>query len=136
MYLAKEYQEYDRQIHKYVNKTSWFQLKGEERKWRSELKGTWKGAQPLQRKVKGMDFTTILQVPSTKNSELLARLSKREPKVAKLTKYNVKIVEKSGIQLARLFDRQTNPERCNWNNCRVCDIGGSKCKQQNECKRK
>ena len=72
-----------------------------------------------------MEYTTIIQVPSTKGSELLVRLSKREPKIAKLSKYNVKIVEKSGIQLARLFDRQTNPERCNWDDCKVCEKGGN-----------
>ena len=95
MYLPKEYQQFERQFHKYVNKNTWFQAKNDGRKWRSELKGVWKGAKPLQRNVKGMDYTTIIQVPSTKGSELLVRLSKREPKIAKISKYNVKIVEKS-----------------------------------------
>ena len=102
MYLSKEYNQENRQIEKYMGKMTWYQSDGENYKeinggWRRKLKGVWEGAKPVQRKVKGMEFTTVLQVPNTENSALLSGLAKKEPKIAKLSGYNVKIVEKSGI---------------------------------------
>ena len=53
------------------------------------------------------------------------------PTLVYVSIYNVKLTEKSGIQLARLFNRVTAPERCNWEGCIVCKDGGSKWKIQN-----
>ena len=81
----------------------------------------WKGPSIIQRGVKGMVFTTVLQVPSTKDSILLKELVKIEPRLAKATGYNTKIVEKSGVQLARCFDRIFDPQRCHAEHCIVCE---------------
>ena len=101
---------------------TWFDGKDEDdgRRWRSKLVGKWRGPKPLQRKVKGMNYSTVMQVPTSKGSKLLIKLSKREPKVAKMVGYTVKMTEKSGVQLARLFNRVTAPETCNWEDCKVC----------------
>ena len=61
------------------------------------MTGQWAGAKSLQRKVKGMEYTSVLQVPSSKGSKLLIKLSRREPKIAKVVGYNIKLTEKSGI---------------------------------------
>ena len=50
----------------------------------------------------------------------MKELMKIEPQLAKLTGYNVKIVEKSGVQLARLFQRVYSPSTCHWNDCPAC----------------
>jgi len=78
-----------------------------------------------------MKSTTVLQVQTTEESKLLVKLSKREPKIAKLVGYNVKLTEKSGIQLARIFNRVTAPRFCNWNDSYICKCGGKKCKLTN-----
>ena len=47
----------------------------------------------------------------------------------------MKIVEKSGLQLRRLFQRIYAPDRCHWTNCPVCEHseskGSSKCRVAN-----
>ena len=77
----------------------------------------------------------VLSVPNTTNARLAKKLIKLEPSLAKMTKYNVKIVEKSGIQLSRLFQRVYSPNTCQWSSCYVCsnsDEGRrSKCRVAN-----
>ena len=132
MYLYKRYNEAERQREKCAAKTSWYGEKaGVKRKLRDKLCGTWRGAKQLQRKIKSMPYTTVMQVPSSKGSRLMNRLVKQEPKIAKMTGYQTKITEKSGVQLARLFMRVTAPNVCDWENCGVCNSGGRRCRQQN-----
>ena len=81
MYLSKEYNQENRQIEKYMGKMTWYQSDGGKDAggkggWRNKLKGIWEGAKPVQRKVKGMEFTTVIQVPNTENSVLLTDLAK------------------------------------------------------------
>ena len=47
-------------------------------------------------------------------------LVRLEPQLAKITGYNVKIVESSGTQLARLFQRVYSPRTCHWDECPAC----------------
>ena len=68
----------------------------------------------------GREFSSLVQVPSTKDAKLLKALIKLETKLAGITGYNVKITEKPGIPLARLFQRTYSPESCHWLNCPVC----------------
>ena len=75
---------------------------------------------PVQRPVRGMAFSTVLQVPSSKKSRLLNEIARIEPKLAKATGYSVKLTEKSGIQIVKLFNRVVTPDRCNWDGCSVC----------------
>ena len=131
MYLSKEYDQEKRQLKKQMEKMTWYSDGGTGVKWRDKLRGMWEGDKPVQRKVKGMDFTSVVQVANTEGSILLNSLAKKEPKIAKITGYNVKIVERSGIKLIRLFNRTTSPDKCNWDNCSVCMEGGKRCKQQN-----
>ena len=102
---------------------SWFDSSGEAKtrvKWRSKLKWVWKGKQFLQRGVKGMCFTTVVQVPSTKNSVVVKSLARIKPVLAKTTGYNSKIVKESGVQIIRLFDRVFKPSKCHSEKCEVC----------------
>ena len=82
-----------------------------------------------------MQFTTMLQVPNTRGGILAKNLIKAEPDLARITGYNVKVVEKAGIQLCRLFQRVFTPDRCHWDNCPTClhstSKGDSGCRKSN-----
>ena len=67
-----------------------------------------------------MQYSSIIQVPSTKGARLFNGLVKLEDSLANLTGYNVKITEKSGIQLARLFPRNKQSSKCHWEECQTC----------------
>ena len=88
-----------------------------------------------QRPVDGMRFSTILQVPSTHGSTLLNNLVSAEQQLATMSGYNVKLVEMSGIQLARIFQRVYSPHKCHWLECPVCKEhtakGASRCRNSN-----
>ena len=84
------------------------------------MKGIWRGTNNFQRTVNNMKFSTILQVPNSKNARLLNSLINKEDELARVTGYNVKLVEKSGMPLSRLFQRTSKRERCHWKDCVVC----------------
>ena len=142
LHLAKEYCEQSRQVMKYQAKMSWYKPKSQDvdqnvpnNGWKKELRGIWRGTNVSQRPVLENGFTTVLSVPNTLNAELAKRLIKCETGLAKITKYNVKIVEKSGIQLGRLFQKVYTPDTCHIQQCPVCihksDKGKSKCRFSN-----
>ena len=147
MHLSKEYCEDDRQISKYRAKMEWFKNEkkstsiGEEKLslkpsgWRYNLRGVWRGASSSQRPVLQSGFSTVVNIPNTGGAALTQRLINCETKLAKLTKYNVKIVEKSGMQLIRFFQRVHSPKSCHWDYCPVCPLnvskGSSKCRASN-----
>ena len=93
----------------------------------------WKGEKPVQRPIKGLTFSMILQVPNTSNSTLLKEIAKVEPKLARTTGYSAKLVEKSGVQLGRLFDRKMERRTCGRDVCLPCEstMGKSRCKKCN-----
>ena len=121
LYLDKYHMEDERHVSKYMAKMTWFKqreggvkeadedgIKG----WRNRLEGTWRGENVVQRKVRHMQFSTLLQVPNTRGGILARNLIKAESELAKMTGYNVKIVEKAGIQSCRLFQRVFTPAKC------------------------
>ena len=55
MHQGAEYMESEHQVNKCMGKMSWFKPKEkQDRNWRDELKGIWKGSAPIQRPVKGL----------------------------------------------------------------------------------
>ena len=129
LHLAKEYQEEQRQTDKYLARMNWFKPGKtidndlyEAKDWRDALKGVWKGSNTSQRRVKDMKFSSIMQVPNTRDARLLNTLVRIEPEVAKVTGYNVKMVERSGIALSRLFQRVPTRTKCHWESCPVCAV--------------
>ena len=103
--LVKEYRQSERQIDKYLEKMTFFDDKGEDdgREWKSKLREVRLANKPLQRKVKGITYTSTMHVTTSKDSKLLICLAKREPKIANMVGYNIKLTEKGVIQLARFF---------------------------------
>ena len=142
LYKSKEYDEKGRQVKKFMAEMNWFKNKNKQevmtdsRKydWKSILPERWRGSTASQRPSPGMNFTSILKVPNTKGGALYRSLVKQEDKLARLSGYNVKIVESSGIQLVRLFPRVFKRPKCHWEDCAVCLESGDKpslCKTRN-----
>ena len=67
-----------------------------------------------------MKFSTVMQVPSSKNGRLLKMLARAEPRLAKVTGYQVKYVEKSGKQLTKFFTKEKTNLKCHRSDCAVC----------------
>ena len=94
--------------------------------WRDRLKGSWKDSRSDQRCVEGMKFSTIMQVQSSKGGRLLREMIRIESSLARVSGYNVKYVEKSGVPLARLFQRVFSDKTCHWDSCPTCKYSDSK----------
>ena len=103
--------------------------------WRDNLKGVWRESEPGQKNVNGLKYSSLLQVPSTRGARLLKSLIKQEESLARVTGYNVKLVEKAGTPLARLFQRVYVPQYCHGEDCHPClfssDKEASKCRMSN-----
>ena len=67
-----------------------------------------------------MAYTTVIQVPSSLNMRLLKGLAKIEPRLAKISEYQCKIVEKGGKPFSRLFSKDFSSGRCEREKCMVC----------------
>ena len=143
LYMDKTYNEEMRQITKYQAKMQWFKSKAPKededstgnKGWRETLVGAWRGAKCSQTPVLREGFSTVMSVPNTDGAALTRCLINCENRLAKMTKYNVKIVERSGVQLNRLFQRVQTPRTCHWIDCPVCTHseakGNTKCRSSN-----
>ena len=79
-----------------------------------------------------MDYTTVLQDPSSKDGALLTTLCKIEHRLAKTYGYHCKLVEYGGRPLSLSFPKNLNCGKCGKDECQVCTNpkikGSSKCK--------
>ena len=105
-----------------MQKTGWFSKSDlfEKTKWPQKIPKGWSGSKPIQYCVPGMTFSSVMHVPSSKNSRLLKMLSKAEPRVAKITGYQVKFVEKPGRNLCNMFQKEISHTKCYREDCKVC----------------
>ena len=134
LYFNKYYREEERQVTKQMAKVNWYKKKNKDEKslrgskcgWKQRLPRQWKGSSRAQAPVRGMEYSSLMQVPSTEGGLLLQKLVTEEDRLAKLTGYNVKIVERSGVQLVRMFQRVFSPAVCHWKECPVCSTGDGK----------
>ena len=138
LHLSKDYREADRQIDKCLAKSNWHKKRTDGQSnnaqaWRNELRGVWRGSRQLQRPVRGIPVTTVLQIPNTVGSVLMREIARVEPRLARATGYSTKLIKKGGIQLGRLFDRKMEKMDCNRSDCQPCLTTDkkSKCKKGN-----
>ena len=89
-------------------------------KWRQNVPTGWQGSRQDQFKVPGMRFSSLLQVPPSKGSRLIRMLSKAEPRIAKSSNYQVKLVKKSGKPLSHFFNKNLSKSKCHRKCCAVC----------------
>jgi len=139
LYLSKEYMEKDRQVNNYLARSTWFKKRdgcgiSAGSNWKKDIPVDWRGSRSSQEPVQGINFTSVIKIPNTRNGELYKRFVIEENKLAKITGYNVKLIESSGIQLIRLFPRVSSRVECHWSKCSVCDERGdkpSRCRTRN-----
>ena len=106
---------------KFEAKSGWYSSNNADKNpWRSFLPSNWKGARPLQHKVPGMHYTSVLHVSNSKNSCLLREIAKIEPRLAKSSGYMVKLVEKSGKPLSNMFPKPMSSSKCHRLDCSPC----------------
>ena len=87
----------ERKLQKYLAKSCWYEQDNTKKcSWRSKLPEEWKGAKPIQQRMPGMTFSSLLQVQNSKNGRLIKSIAKIEPRLSKSTGYNVKIIKKGG----------------------------------------
>ena len=134
LYFGKEFREAERQLQKQMSKSNWYKIKrcggGSRPGLKQLLPKEWRGSNRAQAPLRGINYSSLVQVPSTEGGLLLQRLVAEEDRIARLTGYNVKIVERSGTQLVRLFQRVFSPAVCHWEECPVCSrCNGKKTKE-------
>ena len=114
LHCDKEFDKFNRKLYKLLAKNSWYDSETVKAKtnWRQNLSKDWAGSKPVQHSVHGMRNTTSLQVPNSVNGQLLKSLAKAEPRIAKLTGYQVKMTEKSGKSLSKFFNKSFNVPKC------------------------
>ena len=122
LHCARDFEICNRKLRKLLAKTGWYDDNELNKKtnWRVNLPNNWAGEKPSQFKLKGMRFSTIMQVPNSKNGALVKLLSRAEPKLAVKSGYQVKMVEKSGKPLHKLFPADVSSCKCHKALCEVC----------------
>ena len=82
-----------------------------------------------------MQFSTVLQVPSSKDSRLIREIAKLEPRLVKSSGYHTKLVEKSGKPLSKMFSKSISNPKCHREDCAPCGnekiVGSSLCQSKN-----
>ena len=127
LHYDKNFNLYGRKLKKYLEKSNWYEPEiGHGTSWRSKLPTCWKGSKPLQQKLPGFKYSTVLQVQNTKGSRLVREIAKVEPRLAKLSGYHVKLIEKGGKPLSKCFSKDFSEARCNRIDCQPC-LNPAKC---------
>ena len=108
LHSPKTHNLYNRKLHKMLQRSGWVSESEVvvKSKWRHKIPREWSGDKPLQFSVPGMKYTSVMSVPSTKDGRLIKMLARAEPRIAKVTKYQVKYAEKSGRQLSKFFPKE------------------------------
>ena len=80
--------------------------------WRCRLPEGWSGSKPTQYRIPGVKYSSIMHVPNSKDGRLFLMLAKAEPRLYKITGYQVKYVESSGRQLSKSFPKDFSSHKC------------------------
>ena len=110
----------ERKLQKYEAKSNWYKGSAKSNLWRSRIPANWKGGKPIQFKLPNMEYTSILQIPSSKDSRLMKEIARIEPRLAKTTGYHIKLVERSGKPLSNLFSKNLSGPKCHRAECAPC----------------
>ena len=137
LYLSKEYNKETRMLNKLDGKTSWFRKKAklkDQTRWKLNIPREWRQRKLRQRRIEGLEPSTVMIIPNTADNELLDRLIQKEAQLARVTGYTVKLIEGNGIPLARMFPPPVPHNMCLRDTCRVCvnsNKKSSKCSVRN-----
>ena len=128
LYSSSKYNVANRKLHKMLAKTSWYDDLElvKKTKWREHVPTGWAGSKPVQQKVKGVAYSSIMMVPNSKDGRLLSMLAKAEPRMMKMSGYQIKYSEKSGKALSKCFPKDFSSSKCFRPECAVCINSDSK----------
>ena len=113
MYTSKLYRKCERIKLKTLNKSSWYSNKSKSKgRWRASIPQQWKPKLTRQRNIDGIDVTSVMIVPNTRDSVLLNGLIKKEAQISRITGYSLKLVEGNGTPLARMLPIILNGVTC------------------------
>ena len=76
LHVDKNYRRLERKLDKYSANQDWYKGGKPLNVWRNKLPFEWRGSKPVQFKLPNMDFTSLLQVPSSKAVEKAVTSSK------------------------------------------------------------
>ena len=122
LHSSKHHNMYNRKLHKMLQKSGWFSESKvvEKTNWRHLIPKSWSGDKPKQFSTPGMKYTSVMYVPSTKDGRLLKMLARAEPRISKITGYQVKYIEKPGKKLSKFFSREKSENVCHREDYGVC----------------
>ena len=122
LHCSKQYNMYNRKLHKMMQRSGWFEESKvvEKTSWRQLVPRNWTGSKPTQYSLPGMKYTSVMYVPSSRDGRLLRMLAKAEPRLSKVTGYQVKYIEKPGRKLNKFFSKEKNDNVCHRDECGVC----------------
>ena len=121
VHFGKEYNKVERKLKKFLATKNWYsEESGSGPKWRKNLSFEWQGSKPSQYKIQNMKFTTIIMVPNSKDERLVKAVIKAEPKLARMTGYHAKVVEKNGRPLSKMLVTDLSDGKCGRLDCHVC----------------
>ena len=122
IHCEKQFNLFNRKLHKLLARTGWYEENVIVKKtnWRRTIPKGWSGCKPSQFPVPGMKFTSVMHVPSSRDGRLLKMLCKAEPRIAKISGYQVKFIEKSGQPLSHHFPKEPGQSKCFREDCPVC----------------
>ena len=128
LHCDRNYDLFNRKLKKLVAKTTWYDdvIEKNSPSWRSTLPKKWLGDKPVQVKVHGLKYSTLLQVPNSKGGRLIKSLARAEHRLATNTRYQVKLIEKSGKPLSKSFNKDISLKHCHREWYAVCTDSNSK----------
>ena len=120
LHFEKGFKRVERKLQKILARVGWYDgdgMKTNQCSWRHLVPDEWRGSKPCQRKVPGIAFSTVIQVPNLCDGVLLKALCKAEPR---LTRLSGKVVEKGGRPLSLCFSKSLSTGKCQRDQCFVC----------------
>ena len=122
VHFDKDFRKYERKLRKFLALTTWYSDDLKKKKsWRSDLPPEWRGSKPIQKKVPEIEYTTVLQCPSSRNGRLIRALARIEPRLTRTTGYQVRLSERGGRPLAKMFNTNLGDGKCHRSDCPICN---------------
>ena len=88
----------------------------------------WSERKLRQRRIDGVNISTVMVIPNSHNAELLNGLVLKEAQLSRVTGYMVKLVEGNGVPLSRILPPPLPRKSCHrLEKCIVCSrVTGNK----------
>ena len=136
LYLSNNFNRESRKIDKFLAKDNWF-IPGQRgsNDWKCDVPQAMRKFRQQRGRAASQVPSAVLFVPNSNKSILLKKLEQKEPLLARLSGYTIRLVESSGTPLSRHFSLDLSDGLCHRIDCLVCAShtgkGSSKCRKSN-----